>query len=396
MTNKKATYGRFEVTGLVKGLGQDSIVLDARGTNNVNWVMNKLNVRLDDGVGNSFFMNICDGYSAVNGKDIYVQDQDGGNIKIPFADRLNEVVLQQVNPKSFIKVGYGLGEVEKDGKKFTSWLYKDFLTAYDVIRYLKDVLEEDMKVTFSGNLGYNTYNGETQLQYNIQRVYIEPKELPEKFEPRECKFGFTQTILLDSDSVDDSKYDETNVAKVKAYIYTLANVKDVSGKNVKVKDDKGNTVNAKEPKVYPMEFVVRATDEKKEVTKKVINKYLKVTDEDVVRKITYIGKFVQGFVGGTITEEDLSDDIKEMIAEELYTLEEALKMYATRERVSEKQLIKPDVPKVDGVPVLDMDDKTYTKEDLENIVDGGETVVRSNVTQTQDEDVDLLSELDDL
>lgn len=396
MANKKATYGRFDVTGIVKGLGQDSIVLDARGKNNVNWIMNKLNVRLDDGTGNSFFMNVTDGYSAVNGKDIYVQDQNGGNITIPFADRLNEIVLQQVNPKSFIKVGYGLGEIEKDGKKFTSWLYKEFLTAYDVIRYLKDVLQDGMKVTFNGNLGYNTYNGETQLQYNIQRVYIEPKELPEGFTPRECKFNFTQTILLDSDSVDDSKFEESNLAKIKAYIYTLTNKKDASGKNIKVKDENGKMINAKEPKVFPIDFVVRATDEKKDVTRKVIDKYLKVTDEDVVRKITFIGRFIQGFVGGSITEDDLSADIKEMIEEELYTLEEALKMYATRERVSEKQLVKPDLPKVDGKPTLDMDDKTYDREDLTFIVDSEEKVVRNVPTTSNIEEDDLLSELDDL
>lgn len=392
--NKKPTYGHYDATGIVKGLGVDSIVLDAKGKNNINWIMNKLNIRLDDN-GNSFFLNTADGYDAIKGKIIYARTEDKKSLKIPFADRFNEIVLGQVGQNSFIRVGYGIGEIEKDGKKMNTWLYKDFLTEYDLIRYLKDTLQNDMKVTFSGGITYQTYNNETQMRFSIQRVYIEPANLPEDWTPRELGFNFRQTLLLSSDSLDDSEFEETGVAKVKAYIYTLNNKKDSKGNIVKIKNEEGNMVNDKTPMVYPIDCVVRATDDKKDITRKVIDKYLKITDEDTVRRITYAGKFVQGYVGGQITKDDLNEEMREMIELELYTLEEALKMSASKERISEKQLIKPDIVRVDNKPTTDIDDKMYSREDL-LFIDESDEIEVANDTKVEDDSDDLLAELEGL
>jgi hypothetical protein len=302
MVNKNPNYGSFDVTGLVKGLGADSIVLDSKGKNNVNWIMNVLNVRLDDGHGGSFFMNVRDGYDAVKGKVIYSKTKDGKNIEIPFADRMNETILEQIDESKTLRVGYAITELEKDGKKYNGWLYKNFLTEYDLVRYLKDVLENDMKVTFSGNVQYSTYNGDVQQNYSIQRVYIEPKVLPEGWEAKELSFNFKQTFLVDADSIDDSQFEEIGVANVKAYIYTLENKRDSNNKIVKVKNDEGKLVNVKIPKVFPIQYVIRASEEKKDLTRRVIDAYLKV-EGDTVRKITFLGKYVQGLVGCTITED---------------------------------------------------------------------------------------------
>ena len=89
--NKKATFGDFTVTGLVKGLGEDSFQFDIKGKNNINWNQNVMSIRLDDTKGNSFFLNTRDGYDLVRGKDIYTQSKAGENLKIPFGERMNEM-----------------------------------------------------------------------------------------------------------------------------------------------------------------------------------------------------------------------------------------------------------------------------------------------------------------
>ena len=395
--NKKATYGDFTVTGLVKGLGEDSFQFDVKGKNNINWNMNVMNIRLDDTKGNSFFLNTRDGYDLIKGKTIYAQDTNGNNLKIPFGERLNPTVLETIDENRMIKVGYAITEVTDDkGHKYNTWMYKTFLTVFDLIKFLKESLQNDTKITIKGRTSYQMYNGETSAQYDIQRVYIEPSEVPEKFNTFPFGFEFNQTFLIDSNSVDDSKFETEGIATVNAYIYQLESKKGADGKNIQTVNEKGDTVNAKFPKVYPIKYVVRA-GEKKDVMRKVIDKYLKV-EGDTVRCIEYIGKFVQGYASSNITEKDLPDDIKEMIDMGLYTLEEALKMCAGKERISELQLIKPRLVKIEDKPTLHMDDKTYNKEDLSYIVEAEEVEIRTNVSQpTQDnKENDLLSELDDL
>lgn len=396
--NKKATFGDFTVTGLVKGLGEDSFQFDVKGKNNINWNQNVMSIRLDDTKGNSFFLNTRDGFDLVRGKDIYTQSKDGKNLKIPFGERMNELLLEKVDENKMIRVGYAIAEVEDEkGHKYNTWVYKNFLTVFDLIKFLKESLQNDMKVTFKGRTKYQSYNGETSEQYEIQRVYIEPQDVPEKFNTYQFGFEFNQTFLLNSDSVDDSKFESEGIAKVKAYIYQLETKKGADGKNIKTTNDEGKQVNAKFPVVYPVEYVVRA-GEKKDVMKKVIDKYLNVTG-DTVRCIEYVGKFVQGYSVSNITEDDLPEDVKEMIELGLYTVEDALKMCAGKERISEQQLIKPRLVKIDDKASIHMDDKTYTKDDLTHIVENEEVEVnvpQSNNQQEDDEVEDLLAGLDDL
>jgi hypothetical protein len=81
-----------------------------------------------------------------------------------------------------------------------------------------------------------------------------------------------------------------------------------------------------------------------------------------------------------------------MIELELYTLEEALKMNASKERVKESQLTKPYVIKVEGKLTSDIDDTTYSKEDLAFVIEQEEVEQQ----MTNDDGDDLLFELDNL
>ncbi|MGL6174852.1 MAG: hypothetical protein ACRC1P_09645 [Cellulosilyticaceae bacterium] len=403
---KQQTFGRYDVCGTVKGLGADSIQLQTKGKNNVNWVMNKLNLRLDDGQGGSFFMNTQDGFDIIKGKDLYMQDQDGNQLVIKFGDRTNEHVLERIADRSFIKVGYDVATIkDENGREYPGWLYKQFTCVFDMIGWLKEVLEEDMLVKFSGSLRMNTYNGETNYQYEIQRAYIQQKgkELPEGFKGLEAGFNFTQTMLLDENSVDISKLDEEGVVCVTGYIYTLENKKDAKGGKVTYKDDEGKARNVKVPKVFPMQYVVRGEDEKKkETVKKLVEKFLMV-EEGTVKKITMNGKFKQGFIKKSLTEADLTEEMRELIELGLYDMEEVLKMNSGGDRVKELSLHRPLIEKdKDGNLKLDIDVKTYVPDDIHmNLVELDE-VVRTNNTASgtgvsvSAEDEDLLSELDDL
>ena len=69
-----------------------------------------------------------------NGKDDF---SDDGRITVAWEDRLNENVLKEIGDMCFINVGL---EKDKNGKTF----YKNFLSEYDAIAYIKEHLEEDI------------------------------------------------------------------------------------------------------------------------------------------------------------------------------------------------------------------------------------------------------------
>ena len=81
-----------------------------------------------------------------------------------------------------------------------------------------------------------------------------------------------------------------------------------------------------------------------------------------------------------------------MIASGLYTEEEVMKTYVNREFIDELEIIRPSSKKVDEKILWDMDDDTYTPDDLE----GKETDIIEEVEVEEEEVNDLLNELENL
>lgn len=366
MTNKQQTLGTFEARGIIT-VTPDTFQTDLKGKNNTNWNYSRINMKMEDGKGGVFYLTASDGFDLVKGRTIYANIKDSeGQMQIQFADRHNETILSQVDERSLIRIA--LRKVKNSDGKMV-WEYHNFLALYDAINFLKDRLQTGMKLYVRGRTRYSTYNDYLNKDYEIQAIYLLPED-----ENTELGFKFSQNVLLTSDSVDDSKFEDELVANVKAKLY-LKKKKDMY-------------------EVVTLPLVIRATEETKENVRKMIDKFFKV-DDDKVRRIRVEGKYNTGYIASQITEDDLPEEALELIELGLYNKEEVMKMYAQKTKVDEMVITRPVIIKDKNTnkPKVDYSDDEYTLEDLINLVnEPEETVVE--IESSDDEDLSFLDELD--
>lgn len=375
--NKKQTLGRFDLVGNI-AIDSKVFALNTPGKNNANWISNTFNPKIEGANGQSMFVRISDGYDAVKGKKIFARSQNDTPLEISFADRRTQSIVDMVDERSFIKVAVDKVTMKNDnGTKYKAWNFQKFLTVYDAIEYLTQVmpLASKLKVRMVGDLKYSEYNGSLQRNFELKTLYIltgneeEGKELP-------CDFKFTQNVILTKDAVDMSEFESTGVAKVKTKLYV---------KKPKVKDAY---------QLLELPLLVRATEENKVKYSKILPKYFQV-GEDVVRRINIEGVFNVGYTTGQIDENDLPAEAIELIEDMILTKEEVLKMYAKKDRVDELLIRKPVAKMTDDGIKLDYSDTDYTMEDITLASAGlpeGETV---NTSSNESVD-DLLNELEGL
>lgn len=371
-TFKPQTYGIFEARGVIT-VDPDTFQIDLKGKNNPSFNYSRINMKMEDNKGGSFWLNAMDGFNTSKGRTIYANikdDENNGMMEISFADRFNEEILKNVDNRSFISVA--LRKIENEEGKMI-WDYQNFLALYDAINFIKDRLQTGMKLYVRGRIGYSTYNDNLNKDLQIQKIYLIQDD-----DERELGFTFNQPVLLTSDSLDDSKWEDEHIMKVNSKLYFAK---------------KNRDTNKKEVEVYTLPLTLRATESTKEKYQRVVDRYLKV-EQDKVRKIRLEGRFNIGYTQGNIKEEDLPDDAKELIEDGLYEKEEVLKMYANRDRVDEMLIVRPVLirPRNEGdKPYIDMDDKQYTIEDLEASTYKEEPIKEVVI---EDEDLSFLDELE--
>lgn len=410
MALKKNLYGNVQLVGMVKNVDSSAFELSKAGKNNANWLQNVMNIRMDDTNGGSFFLNCRDGFDKTKPKNIYAKDENGNSLTIAFGDRFNETILEQVkNPP--ITVYYD--KVEVDTHK--EWKKKTFLTTFDLIQYLSQVIpdlcqkySDGYKIKVVGNVAYSKY-GEDKINENIEikRIFfLTDNESEEEAKENQLGFFFDQQMLITKDSIDFSEWESEGIAKVNAFIYKSEYAKkEVMDNYVGVEareDGKGGNY----PSGVEVEYVIRANDEKaKETKKKVFGKFFNL-DDNVVSCIKFSGRFVQGYLSKQITRDDLSDELLELIEFGIMTEEEVLKQAQgySKDRINERQITKPFIGKDEnGNAGFVYDNKNYTMEDLNtarmNSVVGktssGSTVSEQTVEMTAEEQ-DLMKELADL
>ena len=371
---KPQTLGNFNITGFVE-VDDKTFSINSEGKNNKNWISNVFNPKITSNDGKSMFVRFQDGFDKVKGKDIYASPIDGdSSLIIPFADRFNENIVAQVDEKSFIKIGLRrVTKINEDTKKeYQEWEYKKFLTVYDAINFMKDIMQigEKFKIRVKGRVKYQIYNGNLSRNYELQTIYLLPED-----DDSECDFLFSQDILLTKDVIDKSKWEEHGIITVNAKVYQ------------KKKKDVYEVI------VVPM--IIRAGN-KRDAYNMVVDRYFDVK-EDIVRRIRIEGRFNCGYIAGEVKKEDLPQDALELIELGLYTEEEILKKYAVRDRIDEVLILRP-VMQVDSqtnLPKMNMSDVEYTLADLENLVVEAEK--EEEITLPSDEvDAELLNQLNDL
>lgn len=323
------------------------------------WIYNQLNLNVNCGDKcGRVSSELMGGYGSertnnviyVHGKNEDGSDDFKNQYKIDWVDRFDESILEDIGSTCFINIG-----LEKDIKGQT--VVKKFLTPYDAIAYVHDHLEDGMVINVRGQLRYTIYNGNVQCRKEINSIFLS------KAEPKDYRATFVQTMLLDKDSAGKNTIDKDTLT-MHVYAYVLEKFKEFNGWDL---TDGGNVKGGIfVPLKRTFEFDLKGKNP--EQTGKLINKIFKV--KKGVTQITFEGEFVESGAAVTATEDDLTDDIKDLIDCGVYTLEEALAKCSTNGARERKMMIlRPQIRMVgdddNKVSQVQKFDEQYQEEDLQ-------------------------------
>ena len=356
-------------------------------TYNSGWTDNQMYLGVDCGNGNMVYSEMRGGFfpdddNILRGFSKDDKDDTGKSrqVEIAWEDRFNEDLLDTIADTSFITVG-----VEKDVKDKT--VYKKFLSAYDAVEYLNEHLEDGMTVNVKGNIGYSEYEDNVSTKKEITSIVLSKVE-----DEADFKATFTQTILLDSNSIG-KKDEEKNTITLNAYVIDYVGKPKIDGKKVEIRKNI----------TYPKQFEV-AINDNPEVTAKMLQRYFKVKKKNTLNALTVVGNLIEGAAIVNITEDDIPDDIKELIEMGLYSEEEAKTKCAVGGNNRERRMVivKPDITYVgqddNRKPTVAIEEAKYEDTDLyfyaQALNDAG---AGSDEEDTSSEaDSDDVSEEDDL
>ena len=280
-------------------------------SNKSDWIYNMINLDVD--CGEKYGKVRCElmgGYGLerdnqkiyVHGKDENGRDDFKNTYQIAFEDRFNEEYLKDIGSLCFLYSG-----IERDVKEEVAE-YK-FLHAYDYIKYLSEHLENGMEIRVTGQLRYSVYNGNVQVKKEISKIYF-------KREKDDYGATFKQTILINKDSVGKADKDKC-IFPVTGFV--LEKFKEYNGNDL----TEGGAVKGGKfvplRKMFEYEF---SPEVEPEALKRALNLMFKV--KKGYNQVTYEGVFVEGGAVIKTTYDDLTDEIKELVDSNIYTLEEAL------------------------------------------------------------------------
>jgi len=298
--SKKGWISSFNLVGRAK-INDYTYKFDEKSEKS-DWVYNTINLGVDCGNNGTVYCEMMGGYGSERDNVIYVhgrkedgQDDFENRFEIDWDDRNDESILEDVGDLCFITIGL---EKDKNDKTYA----KKFLSAYDAINYINEHLEDGTIVNVKGNLQYSKYQGNIQVKKIINSIFLSKVEDVDKF-----KSTFTQTMLLKKDSVGEPN-------KEKGSIPIYATVIDYT----KFWGDKEVKTFVPFNKIFEYECDL----DNKELTKKIIAKLFKVKKN--CTEITFEGELIEGGAIITATEDDLTEDIKELIELGIMTKEEAL------------------------------------------------------------------------
>lgn len=347
---KKDWVSNFTLIGVPK-INDYTYKIDEKSQKS-SWIYNSLNLGVDCGEKHGLvYAEMMGGYSDERDNIIYVhgKKEDGSDdfenrFEIDWEDRFDEEILETIGDLCFVTVG--LEKTDK-GKTFA----EKFLSEYDAIAYVKKHLTEDMVINVRGSLKYSIYNEKTQIRKTINSIFLSSVDDPSKY-----RATFTQSILLDKDSVSQKNFD-----KDKGVMYVDARVLDY------LKELNGVEIKSQYPYNIQFEFEMPSDQA---ACKKIMDKVFKV--KKGITQMTFDGDFVEGGATVTATIDDIPEDIKALI-DVVFTEEEALaKCSSNGSRERRMVLRKPTVKMVgdddNKVPVLQKFEERYTEEDL--IIDG--------------------------
>lgn len=276
--------------------------IDAQ-SNSSSYVYNRMRLNVDCGTTcGTVQCEMMGGYFEEQPSKIYVhgKNEDGTDnfdkkVTVDWEDRLDEDVLSQIGDRSFLVVG--LKRTTK-GKRFD----QKFLSPYDAIAYIKDNLNDEMTIRVSGRLSYSMYQGNVQVRKNVTSI-----TLYDKTDPSEYTAKFTQTMLLDKNSIDPNAIDTTNnIAHLDVRI--LDYLKEFNGKEVKGQ--------------FPFAKQVELPFKDMNAFKAMCQVGLKVKKN--ITQATFDGLLIEGGAVVKATWDDVPPNIRVLVDAGWYTREQAM------------------------------------------------------------------------
>lgn len=358
LTKANGWVSSFNIVGQVK-INDYTFKLDEK-SNKSDWIYNTMNLGIDCGERyGTVYCEAMGGYGAerqnvlyVHGKDEKGNDDFKNQYQIDWEDRFTESIVEDIGDLCFMTAG-----LEKTSQDKT--FYKKFLTPYDFIAYCAEHLEDGMVVNVRGQLRYTVYNDTVQCRKEINSIALS------KAEPKDYKAVFTQTMLIDRDSASKDTIDkEKGVINVTAHV--LEKFREYNGWDLTENGKNRGGLFVPLRKIFEYEI----DREKPELTIAILNKVFKVKKD--VNQITWEGDFIESGAVIQTTEENLSEEIKQMINLGFYTLEEALAVCAGN-GVRERRMVirRPFIKRIDGenegekIPQLQIFEGVYTDDDMD-------------------------------
>lgn len=346
------------------------------------WCYNNLNLGVDCGekYGN-VYANLMGGYSTKNHGVIYVHGKkdDGtddwdNSFTVDWDKRFDDEILDSIGDFCFIRIGL---ENTEGGNIYT----QKFLSAYDAVAYVKEHLVNDVVINVQGNIRYSFYKDGVSLQRNINSIFLS------KAEPENYKATFTQSVLIDKESINLKEDIDKDRNSVKIHTKVLDYVKEIN--DVEFKGQ------------YPLPFIFEYEYSSEEMFKKIYQTLFKI--KKGVRQINFEGEFINSGAVIQATMDDVPDDVKLLIDMGLYTEEEILTKYAAQGNTERRCVLTKPIVKIEGdddnrTAVIQMFDERYTEEELEIQIenlksDSDSDSLDFSALMDDDDDLDWLSEL---
>ena len=351
---KKNWTQSFTLIGKVS-LSKFTFMLDQHSESS-DWIYNRMNLNID--CGEKYGLVSCElmgGYGAGRDNVIYVHGKDdNGNddfqntYQIDWDDRFDTDIQEDIGRMCFLNIG-----IEKDTKGNVA--IQRFLHAYDVIKYLSEYLVDGMEVKVRGQLRYSVYQDNVQMQKEVNSIYL-------KNDKDEYGATFRQTVLIDKYSLGKLNK-EKNSFPITGYV--LEKMKTYNGNDL----TEGGTVRGGKfvplSRNFEYEFDPNIDPE---VLKRALK--LMFDTKKGYTQYTYKGVFIEGGAIVQTTYDDLTDEIKELVDNGLYDLDEALAQ-CTENTGRERRMIlrKPDIKMVgeegEKKPQIQKFVDIYSEEDLQ-------------------------------
>lgn len=342
MTEKvelKPTKRDAFLVGKVK-LRDDAFKIDQKSK--TGYVYSNVNFGVETGDGNVVYVEAMGGFNAQAPLPIKAKNKDNQDLEINWTDRNNPKILEQVADYKLLKASL----VQNESKAF--------LSAYDLIAYLKTVLVDGMEVSVRATRKMSVFKGEPQTKYELVSISLpyvkkdeEGKELPTEYRAK-----FTQTLLIDEDSLNITAEDEEN-GETLIQAYGVDYIGKYDGEQIK------------KNVLFPIVLNVKVdTDKAKMIAEKLFS-----VDSGKVTEITVEGDIIEGYdkASGNDVELEISEETQELIDLGLFTLEEVKQKVQVRgNKVSKLLFLRPSVFKDEesGIAQLRVNTDKYSLEDL--------------------------------